>query len=153
MKSYLGVFWKYAVFYGRASRREFWMFALIHVVVIGALAYFGGVALDKEIFGATMPTPGAWLTGFYLVLSFLPFVCLIIRRLHDTNRSGWWVLLGGVSYALVPVGIGASNLTVLVPTILGILLILGFCTERGHSGDNDYGADPSIDSSRSEKRI
>lgn len=83
-------FFNYANFRDRAARAEYWWWALFATVVL----LIGGV-LDFLIFRG-------WETGpFYLVLSiasFLPSLSVTVRRLHDTNRSGWWVLLpfGGI---------------------------------------------------------
>ncbi|CDH24753.1 DUF805 domain-containing protein [Xenorhabdus bovienii] len=68
---------------------------------------------------AISETLGVGLLGIYAIVIFIPSLAVMIRRLHDTNRSGWWFLL-----AFVP--------------ILSIALLVFFCLE----GDNDFGADP-----------
>ena len=73
---------KYADFSGRASRPEFWWFALFFTLVTGALAYVSEAA-----------------AGVGAVALLLPFLAVGARRAHDTGRSGWWQL-----YYLVPVG-------------------------------------------------
>lgn len=74
----------YANFSGRARRKEYWCFVLVQIGLIVI-----AMVLDSIIFGSE--------TGlFYVVLGlglFLPSVAVAIRRLHDTNRSGWWFLL------------------------------------------------------------
>lgn len=67
---------KYAVFSGRARRKEFWFFHLSYFIVIFILAL-----LDFEE-----------LTGLFILGSYLPMLAVSVRRLHDTDRSGWWVL-------------------------------------------------------------
>ena len=66
----------YLNFNGRARRTEFWMFALVHLIVIGILSFIG-----------------LWLFIIYFLLTVIPAVGVGIRRLHDTGRSGWWILL------------------------------------------------------------
>ena len=66
----------YLNFNGRARRTEFWMFALVHLIVIGILSFIG-----------------LWPFIVYFLLTVIPAVGVGIRRLHDTGRSGWWILL------------------------------------------------------------
>jgi uncharacterized membrane protein YhaH (DUF805 family) len=68
----------YATFSGRASRSEYWFFALFHFLII-----FAGVALISVGIGIVI------LIGFGLV-NFLPHLSVTVRRLHDTDHSGWW---------------------------------------------------------------
>lgn len=82
MNEYLLALQKYAEFSGRSTRREFWMFCLVHVIVTIGLVMFAG----------------RMVANLYGLLVFLPILGLSIRRLHDTGRSGWLVLLG-----LIPV--------------------------------------------------
>lgn len=98
MNEYLSALQKYAVFTGRATRKEFWTFCLVHTVITVALLMLGG----------------RMLSNLYGVLVILPIVGLSIRRLHDTDRSGWWLLV-----ALVPV--------------LGTILLLAFYIQPSSS--------------------
>ena len=66
----------YLNFNGRARRAEFWMFMLVHLIVIGILSFIG-----------------LWPFIIYFLLTVIPAVGVGIRRLHDTGRSGWWILL------------------------------------------------------------
>ncbi|MBK5549174.1 MULTISPECIES: DUF805 domain-containing protein [unclassified Pseudomonas] len=79
---YLEVLKKYAVFTGRASRREYWMFILINL----------GVAIVLGVIDAVLGAKGI-ISNFYSLAVFLPSIAAAIRRMHDTNRSGWWILL------------------------------------------------------------
>jgi uncharacterized membrane protein YhaH (DUF805 family) len=117
MQWYLGVLKKYAVFSGRARRTEFWMFTLFNVLV----------SIVMGILDVVLQTPragGIGLLGFlYAVAVLLPGLGVAIRRLHDTNRSGLWVLI-----AFVP--------------IVGAIVLLVFCALAGTPGPNQHGADP-----------
>lgn len=111
MKWYLYVLSNYVGFRGRARRTEFWMFTLCDLliaIVLGALGYF----LDFP-----------YLLLGYLLLTVLPRWAVGVRRLHDTGRSGAWLLIN-----LVPV----------VGWIVGIV----FAEQPGVVGPNKYGADP-----------
>ena len=80
---YLGTWKKYFIYETRASRFEYWLFYLTNLAIYLVLAIAGGnVAFSKNIF----------LTAF-AVASFIPELTAAIRRLHDSNRSGWWILI------------------------------------------------------------
>ena len=113
MHWYLDVLQKYAVFSGRASRTEYWMFVLINAVIGFVLSL-----IDLAIFG----TDGI-LSGIYGLAVLLPSIGVSIRRLHDTNRTGWWLLIG-----LVP--------------LFGWIVLLIFYIQRSDPGDNKYGPNP-----------
>lgn len=76
MDWYIAVLKKYAVFSGRAHRREFWMFLLVHVIIMLILGFISES-----------------LTSLYSLLVLLPALGVSVRRLHDTGKSGWWILL------------------------------------------------------------
>lgn len=86
-------FKKYATFSGRASRSEFW-WAFLFVGVVGAV--IGALSALNGAVGAVGVVAG-WIWG---LLTLIPNLSIAIRRLHDTNKSGWWVL---VPYLLVNV--------------------------------------------------
>ena len=120
MHWYLEVFRKYAVFEGRARRKEYWIFFLFCVVISMALALIdetmGWIAeLDDEEFG--------FLSTLYSLAIIIPGLAVLVRRLHDTDRSGWWVLI-----ALIP--------------LIGAIILLVFTALAGHPGDNRFGPDP-----------
>ena len=106
MEWYVGPLKKYTEFSGRASRKEFWLFALWNFVFYFVLSLF----------------IAPW-NGIYLLGILLPYYAVWVRRLHDTNRSAWWVL-----FSLIPV-VGTIGMTVMM------------CS-KGTDGDNDYGPDP-----------
>lgn len=98
---------KYADFNGRASRSEYWWFALAIVIGTIVLAYFSET-----------------LSALFQLAVLVPSLAVGARRLHDTNRSGWWQLIG------------------LIPIIGWIVLIVFFALE-GDAGDNQHGGKPA----------
>ena len=108
------VYSKYATFSGRATRSEYWWFALFFYAII-LCAFLLGVAMgiDKPIFA---------LIGIFVALSFIPIVALRVRRLHDIGKSGWWIFLGLVPY-------------------IGEFILFIFSV-MGSDGENEYGPDP-----------
>ena len=108
---------KYADFSGRAPRAEYWWFYLM--VIIG---YFVASILDSFVgTGGMMGTFGV-LTMIVMLGLLLPSIAAGVRRLHDTDRSGWWLLI-----AIIP--------------LIGLVLIY-FLVLEGTKGDNRFGADP-----------
>lgn len=118
MNWYLKVLSQYADFEGRARRKEFWIYLLIYVVVL-----MGLVLLDKMIFGSSEGSMG-WLTLIYIFATALPSLAVQVRRLHDIDKSGWWILI-----QLVP--------------LIGWLWFLVLLCMAGTDGDNEYGPAPS----------
>jgi len=112
MNWYVEAFRKYAQFSGRARRMEFWMFTLINLLVIVGLLVFS----DKLRLASI-------LLAIYCFGMVIPNLALTVRRLHDTGRSGWWILIG-----IVP--------------LIGAIAMLIFEVLPGDVGDNAYGPDP-----------
>lgn len=109
---------KYAVFSGRAQRKEYWYFYLFTVLITLALAI-----LDMLIGSFDKVSGVGVLSGLYSLAVLIPNLAVTVRRLHDTNRSGWWFLV------------------VLVPFIGGIVLLV-FLVQDSTPGPNQYGANP-----------
>lgn len=114
-------FWrKYAVFSGRASRSEYWWWALIAFVVSFVLQLIGNVAFGGSLFALDTAesslNPRTLLlplvpVGVWSLATLVPSIAVLVRRLHDTNRSGWWLLLYLPAYVgLVPLFIGLFSL-------------------------------------------
>jgi uncharacterized membrane protein YhaH (DUF805 family) len=103
----------YATFSGRSRRSEYWYFTLAQVIAI-AISYIAMLVL---------PALGIILYLLVILGTFIPHLALSIRRLHDTDRSGWWYLLG------------------FVPFVGGIILLVWFCTD-GTSAANTFGENP-----------
>ena len=84
---YLEAWRKYAVFAGRARRKEYWYFYLFHfiaTVLLGILEGVLGIAPDAEV---------SVLANIYILIGLVPTISVGIRRLHDTAHSGWWLLV------------------------------------------------------------
>jgi uncharacterized membrane protein YhaH (DUF805 family) len=110
---YVAVLKNYAGFTGRARRTEYWMFVLFNVVI--------GIVL--EIIGLLIHTQIIYY--LYGLAVLIPGLAVAVRRLHDTDRSGWWLLLG------------------LIPLVGAIILIVFLATE-GQPGNNQYGTNPKL---------
>ncbi len=113
MKWYKYVLSKYATFTGRASRKEYWMFVLFQFImsfVIGIVAYLANFQYLPEI---------------YMLATLLPSLAVSVRRLHDTNRSGWLLFL-----SLIP--------------IVCLVLLYFYCLP-GTENENQYGEVPRYD--------
>ena len=109
---------RYAEFSGRSRRKEYWLFILLYAVVLIAAGVIETLLGVGEAIGFYGPLTLLVVLGF-----FVPSLAAAVRRLHDTDRSGWWVLLP------------------LVPIIGGIVLIV-FLALDGTKGPNRYGPDP-----------
>ena len=103
---------KYATFSGRATRSEYWWFYLFCMLVMIALAALTSIS---DIFGM--------IYGVFILGSLIPSIAVGVRRLHDTDKSGWWLLIG-----LVP--------------FIGLLLIY-FLAIAGTPDDNRFGPAPA----------
>ncbi|MFC4020789.1 DUF805 domain-containing protein [Micromonospora sp. GCM10011542] len=111
---------QYAGFGGRARRSEYWWFFLFTLILSGVAAVLDG-ALGTDI-GSDPSSTG--VIGIIVSLALLlPGLAVAVRRLHDTDHSGWWLLIG------------------LVPLVGGIVLLVFFAKD-GTRGGNRYGADP-----------
>ncbi len=117
MHWYLKVLKKYAVFSGRARRKEYWFFVLFNGIIAFLLALIDAVAglAGESGFGP--------LGGLYTLAVLIPFIAVSVRRLHDTGCTGWWLLIG------------------LVPLIGAVLLLISLVSDS-QQGQNQYGPNP-----------
>jgi uncharacterized membrane protein YhaH (DUF805 family) len=160
----------YANFSGRASRAEFWWFTLFFMIAYFIL-FFIGMALSAGSPAPATPSPfavyarmGGFLAvlGIFWLVMLIPSIAVQIRRLHDTDRSGWW--LGGFwliyiaymvsSFSMVSSmaaqaqggapamgGFAAVAILGLVMLVYCIVLLVFWCL-RGTPGPNRFGEDP-----------
>jgi len=123
-KSFIGwcvePFKKYAVFHGRARRREYWSFIAFNWLVLMCLFVL------MSVFGASLESAESVLIplfGIYWFSILLPLIALFVRRLHDINLNGWWLLLGVLPY-------------------VGPFFILAIVCIDSAARTNKYGKDP-----------
>lgn len=112
MEWYLKVIKNYVGFEGRARRKEFWMFTLFNLIISFVISLVEGLVGIAPM-----------VSSLYTLAVFLPSLAVGIRRLHDTGRSGWWVLLG------------------FIPLVGAIILII-FACQDSQGNDNQYGSNP-----------
>lgn len=109
MEWYLAVLKNYVGFSGRAHRKEYWMYTLINLIIVLVLNVLVGVVEQLMI-----------VSTIYALATLLPSLAVASRRLHDTDRSAWWLLL-----AIIP--------------LVGLVLIVFLC-QKGTEGPNRFGA-------------
>ena len=107
-------FRNYVGFSGRASRSEFW-FWILFTVLVGLFT----TIIDLRILSSKIQL----ISSIWSLVTFLPSLAVGVRRLHDADRSGWWLLL------------------VFIPLIGFVVLIVFWCLE-GTRGSNCFGSDP-----------
>ncbi len=118
MNWYIEVLKKYATFNGRARRKEYWFFALFNLIFTIV------AAVVDNLLGTFSPEAGVGLLGtIYLLAVLIPALAVSVRRLHDTGRSGWWLLI------------------MLVP-LIGAIVLLVFMVLDSKPETNEYGVNP-----------
>ncbi len=118
MNWYLVVLKKYAIFNGRARRKEYWYFLLFNIIISFVFGIIDGVT------GSFSAEAGMGLLGgIYMLIVLIPGIAVSIRRLHDTDRSGWWLLIG-----LIP--------------LIGSIVLLVFLVQDSKPSENQFGANP-----------
>src|ERR687893_2971680 len=120
---YLEALKKYAVFSGRSRRKEYWYFVLFSVIVSLVLS-----AIDA-LLGISSSTNVGLLGGIYGLAIIVPSIAVSVRRLHDIDRTGWWILIN-----LVP--------------IVGSIVLLVFYVLDGTPGQNRFGPNPKCVTAR-----
>ncbi len=113
MEWYLAVLKKYAVFSGRARRKEYWMFFLFNIIIAFTLAFVEGFLGSLGI-----------ISMLYGLAVLIPGIAVSVRRLHDTGRSGWWLLI-----SLIP--------------LIGTIVLIIFMVQEGKE-ENDFGPNPKL---------
>jgi len=121
LKYYVAALKKYAVFAGRATKKEFWMFVLFNFLV----ACVAGLA--DYIFGTTYGDRGTGIiTSLYSLAIFVPSLAIAVRRFHDIGKSAWWIFIG-----FVP--------------LIGQIWYLVLMLKSGDTVENAYGPVPVVE--------
>ena len=147
---------RYAQFSGRSQRKEYWMFILLSFIVSIVLSLIdtslglGGRTTDfagrgANGFSAGAYTRGGVLSSIWSLVILVPSLAVSVRRLHDIDRTGWWMLgifglfvCGAVLLFAVPI---AGGLLVAAGGVMSIVLLVWFCLD-GTRGANRFGMDP-----------
>lgn len=108
MEWYLAVLKQYAVFTGRSQRAEFWWFVLVHLIIVVVLGWVSEL-----------------LSSIYGLAVLLPAIGVSVRRLHDTGKTGWWLLLH-----FLPV--------------IGTIILIVLLVQDSDEGANEYGPNPKL---------
>jgi uncharacterized membrane protein YhaH (DUF805 family) len=115
---------KYADFNGRARRKEYWMWTLYYtIVLLFAMVLDNVLGLNFELFGQDLGY--GWLYVTVGITHLIPGLGIVIRRLHDVGKSGWFYLI------------------ILIPLIGFIWILVLFCTD-GVKEDNKWGSNPKL---------
>jgi uncharacterized membrane protein YhaH (DUF805 family) len=121
---YLEVLKKYAVFSGRSRRAEYWYFVLFNIIVAIVLS------LIDTLLGTFDFVQGiGLLSGLYGLAVLIPTLAVTVRRLHDIDRTGWWIFIN-----LIP--------------LIGFIVLLVFAVTDGTPGSNRYGPNPKESTAR-----
>lgn len=115
MKYYFGVLQKYATFSGRAQRKEYWMFILFNFIIGIVIGIIGRILAPESNVNT--------LSALYSLAVFIPYIAVTVRRFHDTNHSGWWIL-----FNLIP--------------FVGWIVTTVFMVTDSQLGENQYGPNP-----------
>ena len=118
MNWYLHVLKNYATFSGRARRKEYWMFFLISALISIVLTL-----LDILLGTYSVEYEAGLFSGLYSLLILIPSIAVVVRRLHATDRSGWWILI-----SLIP--------------LIGVIVLFVFICLDSQPGTNRFGANP-----------
>ena len=118
MNRFLLALKKYAQFSGRSQRSEYWFFVLFYILILIALTIVDTMTgLMSAAYGIGL------LSGVFGLAMLIPSIAVGVRRLHDTGRTGWWILIG-----LIP--------------LIGFIVLLIFYVQDSQPGANQYGPNP-----------
>ena len=109
---------KYATFAGRARRKEYWYFILFYCIALFVL-----VVIDLVAGTFSEEAEIGLFSGLFVLATIVPSIAVTVRRLHDTDRSGWWILI-----SFVP--------------LVGALVLLVFMVLDSQPGANRFGENP-----------
>jgi uncharacterized membrane protein YhaH (DUF805 family) len=145
---------KYAVFNGRAGRKEYWIFNIINFIII----VFYTIAADMIV--SIIKSPFLFkvlseIENIYYLAILIPFLAVSTRRLHDTNHSGWWLiafftpLISRYLLWFIP-NLGLFTLTImsLISFVLFIIFLI-FMLSSSQPNENKYGPNPNLNKTNS----
>jgi uncharacterized membrane protein YhaH (DUF805 family) len=118
MNAYMDAMRRYVDFSGRASRSQFWLYVLFYIIIVVI-----AVVIDALVFNSFEGGIGV-LQLLVALIHLIPSIAISVRRLHDTDRSGWWIFIS------------------LVPLIGAIWLLVLYCLD-GTQGNNRFGPRPA----------
>ena len=121
MDYYLKVLKNYAVFEGRARRKEYWLFLLFNILILIVLSI-----LDQILGTFDSETKKGFISSVYSLAVIIPSIAVSIRRLHDTDKTGWWLLLN-----FIP--------------LFGSLVLLIFFISDSQRETNRFGVNPKLE--------
>jgi uncharacterized membrane protein YhaH (DUF805 family) len=121
MHWYLEAVKKYVEFDGRARRKEYWMFQLFNILVVFALIIIGAI-MESAVPGRMNPNIFSVLVIVYFLAMLIPSLAVMVRRLHDTGKSGWWFFI------------------LFIPAFGELILLFFMVTDS--EGPNKYGPNP-----------
>jgi len=121
MNWYLKALTNYTEFGGRARRKEYWFFILFNILISIAFTIIDGVTGLYSI-----ETGVGLFSGIYSLAILVPSIAVGVRRLHDTNRSGWWLLI-----SFIP--------------LIGAIILIVFLASDSNPEENQYGQNPKAD--------
>lgn len=121
-------FWShYATFKGRSRRSEYWFIQLFLVLTNLAVAAIDLALMNGDI-DRFIANGGGGIVGLiWILVTIVPALAVLVRRLHDTGKSGWWALIG-----FVP--------------LVGVIVLLVFTVLDSDAGENKYGESPKASS-------
>ena len=119
-------FWSnYSTFKGRSRRAEYWWIQLFLVLTNLAVAAIDLALMDGDV-DRFIANGGGGIVGLvWILVTIVPALAVLVRRLHDTGKSGWWVLIGFVPF-------------------VGTIVLFVFSVLDSDAGDNKYGASPKL---------
>ena len=132
---------RYVDFKGRSRRAEYWWFIVAYV----------GISIVANIIDMAIGNPAVSIIVGLAI--FLPSLAVTVRRLHDTDRRGWWILSPLIGAAIAGIGVAMENMAVMavgdiamavggITTLILYILIIVWLATKGTDGDNRFGADP-----------
>ena len=119
MNLYMKVWKDWKVYNGRASRAEYWVFLLSNITVFCALA-----GVETSLGNPSLHAMFEIVNYTYYIAVLAPVLAVSVRRLHDSDKSGWWLLI------------------ILIPFVGG-LIFLNFMLSGSTPGQNEYGESPN----------